>query len=116
MSRYEYPKARLTDMRRIEYAMRALFIAVMPAIVRESDHPYRWKIGVAPLADVANREKMLPRDFISEDGYGITEKARAYLAPLIRGEDPPPYRDGLPQYVRLRNVEVARKLGNTFAI
>ena len=59
---------------------------------------------------VANVEKMLPRDFITTDGYGITAKARAYLAPLIRGEDPPPFKDGLPQYVRLKNVAVPKKL------
>jgi 6-phosphofructokinase 1 len=90
--------------------------AVMPAIVRVSDRPYRWKIGIAPLTEIANREKMLPRDFISGDGYGITVKARLYLAPLIKGEAPPPYRDGLPRYVRLRNVAVPKKLAATFDI
>ena len=90
--------------------------AVMPAIVRVSDRPYRWKIGVAPLDRIANREKMLPRDFITPDGYGITGKARAYLSPLIRGEVPPPYRDGLPQYARLRNVEVPKKLAAAFEV
>jgi 6-phosphofructokinase 1 len=90
--------------------------AVMPAIVRVSDRPYRWKIGVAPLTEVANKEKMLPRDFITPDGFGITRSARAYLSPLIRGEAPPPFKDGLPQYVRLRNVEVPKKLETTFSI
>jgi 6-phosphofructokinase 1 len=85
--------------------------AVMPAITRTSDKPYRWKITVAPLSKVANFEKKLPRDFITRDGFGITDKARAYLAPLIRGEDFPPFKDGLPQYVRLRNVAVPKKLG-----
>ena len=90
--------------------------AVMPAIVRVSNRPYRWKIGIAPLTEIANREKMLPRDFISRDGYGITSKARMYLAPLIKGEAPPPYRDGLPRYVRLRNVAVPKKLAATFDV
>ncbi len=90
--------------------------AVMPAIVRVSDRPYRWKIGIAPLTEVANKEKMLPRDFITPDGYAITPSARAYLSPLIRGEAPPPFKDGLPQYVRLRNVEVPKKLATTFAV
>jgi len=90
--------------------------AVMPAITRVSDRPYRWKITAAPLRDVANKEKMLPRDFISADGYGITDKARAYLAPLMKGEAPPPYRDGLPQYVRLKNIEVPKKLDTAFEI
>jgi len=90
--------------------------AVMPAITRTSDKPYRWKITAAPLAKVANVEKKLPRDFITRDGYGITAKARAYLAPLIRGEDPPPFKDGLPQYVRLKNVAVAKKLAGEFKV
>jgi 6-phosphofructokinase 1 len=90
--------------------------AVMPAIKRVSDKPYRWKIEVAPLDAVANKEKMLPRDFISRDGYGITAKARAYLGPLMRGEDPPPFKDGLPQYVRLKNAPVPRKLATEFKV
>ncbi|MCC7490350.1 MAG: 6-phosphofructokinase [Gammaproteobacteria bacterium] len=84
--------------------------AVMPTIVRKSDRPYRWTIGTAPLARVANREKMMPRHFITADGFGITAAARRYLAPLVRGEDYPPYRDGLPDYVRLRNIPVPKKL------
>jgi 6-phosphofructokinase 1 len=90
--------------------------AVMPAITRVSDKPYRWKITEAPLEKVANVEKMLPKDFIAKDGFGITDKARRYLAPLIRGEDPPPYKDGLPQYVRLKNVAVPRKLATEFKV
>jgi len=84
---------------------------VMPIVVRSSDKPYRWKIGEADLAKVANREKMMPRRFISSDGFGITAAARRYLEPLIRGEDYPPYaRDGLPKYVRLKNLLVPKKL------
>ena len=89
--------------------------SVMPTIVRVADRPYRWKIGVAKLEDVANREKMLPRDYITADGLHITAKARRYLAPLIKGEDYPPYKDGLPQYVVLRNAPVRRKLRTAFA-
>jgi len=88
--------------------------AVMPAIVRVSDKPYRWKIGIAPLDRVANVEKKVPRDFITADGFGITAKARRYLSPLLRGEAYPPFRDGLPRYVRLKNVAVAKKLGSGF--
>ena len=83
----------------------------MPAILRTSDKPYKWKIGVAQLKDVANVEKMMPRNFITADGFGITEKCRTYLSPLIKGEDYPPYKDGLPQYVRLKNIAVPKKLG-----
>jgi 6-phosphofructokinase len=85
--------------------------SVMPAIKRVSNRPYKWKIEIAELKDVANKEKFMPRDFISEDGFGITAKCRQYLAPLIQGEDYPPYKNGLPQYVRLKNVGVKKKLG-----
>lgn len=90
--------------------------AVMPTIVRTSDKPYQWTIGVAKLADVANREKSLPRDFISADGFGITAKARRYLAPLIQGEDYPPYKNGMPQYVVLKNAAVPKKLNTDFKV
>ena len=78
--------------------------AVMPAIRRLSDSPYRWDIIEAPLSEVANREKLLPAEFISTDGFGVTEAARRYLAPLIVGEAYPPFKNGLPDYVRLQNV------------
>jgi 6-phosphofructokinase 1 len=84
--------------------------AVMATIVRKADRPYRWAIGKAPLAKVANQEKMMPRRFITPDGFGITAAARRYLAPLVQGEAYPPYRNGLPDYVALRNVAVAKKL------
>ncbi len=84
--------------------------AVMPTVDRVSDKPYKWKVGVAPLSKVANVEKFMPRDFITADGFGITAKCRTYLLPLIKGEDYPPFKDGLPQYVRLKNVAVPKKL------
>jgi 6-phosphofructokinase 1 len=94
----------------VEYAAKGMN-AVMPVIVRTSDKPYRWKIEPAPLAKIANHEKKLPKGFIRADGYGITAAARRYLEPLIRGEDPPPYgKDGIPNYVRLKNVGVKKKL------
>jgi 6-phosphofructokinase 1 len=90
--------------------------AVMPTIVRVSDDPYQWKTGSVELAEVANVEKMMPRDYISEDGFGITESCRRYLQPLIVGEDYPPYTNGLPQYVVLKNVAVPKKLGTQFTL
>ncbi len=88
--------------------------AVMPTIIRSSNKPYRWKIGSAKLSRVANVEKMMPKSFISKDGFSITQKCRDYLAPLIKGEDYPPYKDGLPQYVTLKNVAVTKKLADEF--
>lgn len=84
--------------------------AVMPTIERLSDAPYKYRIGMAPLAKVANVEKFMPRDFISKDGFGITEKCRRYLRPLIQGEDYPRFTNGLPRYVSLKNVAVPKKL------
>jgi 6-phosphofructokinase 1 len=90
--------------------------AVMPVIRRTSDDPYRWKIESAPLSKVANKEKMLPKRYITKDGFGITASARRYLAPLIRGEDYPPYVNGLPKYVTLKNVPVKAKLQTKFVV
>ena len=84
--------------------------AVMPTVERLSDVPYKYRIGVADLAKVANVEKFMPRDFITKDGFGITDKCRRYLTPLIQGEDYPKYKAGLPVYVTLKNVAVAQKL------
>jgi len=90
--------------------------AVMPTIVRKSNNPYKWTIGVTKLAKVANVEKMMPRNYITKDGMGITERCRTYLLPLIKGEDYPPYKNGLPQYVVLKNVAVPKKLKGDFEI
>jgi ATP-dependent phosphofructokinase / diphosphate-dependent phosphofructokinase len=90
--------------------------AVMPTIVRKSDKPYRWTIGEAPLGAVANEEKKVPRHFITEDGFGITAAGRRYLAPLIVGEDHPPFKNGLPVYVELKGKPVRKRLKTTFVI
>lgn len=82
----------------------------MASIVRTNDNPYRWTVGETDLATVANVERGLPADYISEDGFGITAACRAYLAPLIEGDAPPPYVGGLPDYVRLLNTPVAKRL------
>ncbi len=94
----------------VEYAL-AGHNSVMPTIERVSNTPYSWKVGMAELANVANVEKMMPEDYISKDGFGISDACREYLSPLIEGEDYPPYKNGLPDYVRLKNIGVPRKLG-----
>ena len=99
----------------VEFALRGRN-AVMPVIVRKSAKPYRWSIGEAPLNAIANQEKKVPRKFITADGFGITAAARAYLKPLIGGEDYPPYRDGLPVYVTLKGVSVVKRLRTPFVL
>lgn len=90
--------------------------AVMPVIKRVSDEPYRWCIDEAPLSRIANKEKMVPRRYISADGFSITPACRRYLAPLIRGEDYPPYINGLPKHAKLKKVRVAKKLRTIFVV
>ena len=90
--------------------------AVMPVIVRKASRPYKWTIGHVPLADVANVEKKLPREYVTEDGFGITDACRRYLEPLIAGEAYPPYRNGLPEYVRIKGVPVRKRLKTEFKL
>ena len=84
--------------------------AVMPIIIRGKGRKYTWRIGEAKLADVANVEKTMPRKYISGDGFHITALARAYFSPLIQGEDYPEFKNGIPQYARLKKRLVAKKL------
>ncbi len=93
----------------VEYAVKGMN-GVMPAVKRLSSKPYKWEIVAAPLGEIANREKKMPRDFITPDGFHITQKCRNYLQPLIAGEAYPPYVNGLPAYVTLKNVAVRKKL------
>jgi len=90
--------------------------AVMPVIERLSDEPYRWRVSAVPLDQVANVERTLPAEFIRDDGFGVTPAALRYLSPLIQGEDHPPWHDGLPRYVSLRNVLVPKRLQQSFEI
>jgi len=90
--------------------------AVMPAIIRGTGEEYSWTIEEAPLAEIANVEKMMPAEYISEDGFGITEAAHAYFLPLIQGEDYPPYKNGVPHYTKLKKVKAEKKLSEGFDI
>ena len=108
-SKSDVEQAYATGKAAVEYAIKG-HNSVMPAIKRISNKPYKWKIEMAPLSKVANVEKMMPKSFISKDGFGITKKCREYLEPLIRGEDYPVYnKNGLPKYVQLKRVMVAKK-------
>ena len=93
----------------VEFAL-AGHNAVMPTIERLSDSPYQYRIGMAPLSAVANVEKFMPPEFITADGFGITEACKRYLRPLIQGEDYPAFSNGMPVFATLKNVAVPRKL------
>lgn len=109
-SKVDHEHAWAVGEKAVEYALAGKH-GVMPVIRRSSDAPYRWKIEPAPLGKLANTEKKIPKNFIRKDGYGISEACRRYLAPLARGEAPPPFgKDGLPVYVTLKNVAVKAKL------
>ena len=108
-SKSDVDQAYATGKAAVQYALQG-HNSVMPAIKRISNKPYKWKIEMAPLSKVANVEKMMPQNFISKDGFSITKKCRDYLEPLMKGEDYPPYKNGLPKYVTLKKVAVAKKL------
>jgi len=114
-SRVDVEQAYAVGKAAVELAARGVN-AVMPSIVRKSSKPYRWVIGQVPLAQVANKEKKLPPGYIRADGFGITEACRRYLEPLIAGEAYPPYKNGLPDYARIKGVAVRRKLSGEFKI
>ncbi|WP_293649921.1 6-phosphofructokinase [Thiolapillus sp.] len=87
--------------------------SIMPTVDRKSSSPYQWEIGMAPLSEVANVEKMMPMEFITEDGFGITDGCKEYLYPLIQGEAYPEYDDnGMPRYVTMKGIAVPRKLAD----
>lgn len=90
--------------------------AVMPIIVRVQAKPYVWKIGEAPLSEVANQEKKMPIHFITDDGFGITKECREYLEPLIAGENFPPFDNGLPRVAKLKNTLAEKKLRADFQL
>ncbi len=97
----------------VEYALKGTN-GVMLTLERTSDTPYQWQIGTVPLEKVANIEKGLPREFISDNGMHITSACRQYLQPLIAGEDYPPYRNGIPEYIRLKNTIIEKKIEKAF--
>jgi 6-phosphofructokinase 1 len=99
----------------VEFALKGKN-AVMPVIVRKSSKPYRWSIGEAPLSQIANREKLVPRNFITAEGFGITSACRRYLLPLINGEGYPPYAQGMPIYAELRAARVTKRLRKRFPL
>ncbi len=104
-------QAYATGKAAVEYALAGKG-SIMTTIVRTNQQPYQWEVGEALLSEVANVEKFMPRDFITEDGFGITEKCKQYLYPLIEGENYPPYKNGLPDYVTLKNETITKKLAS----
>ena len=112
-SRTDVQQAYAVGKAAVEFAIQG-HTAIMPTIVRVSDRPYTWTIGMAKLEDVANKEKQMPREFISADGFHITQACRTYLVPLVQGEDYPPFKNGLPDYVTLENRAVPKKLHTDF--
>jgi 6-phosphofructokinase 1 len=114
-SKTDVTQAYAVGRKAVEFAL-AGENAVMPIIKRTADKPYRWTIDKVSLSKVANRDKTMPRNFISKDGFGITARCRTYLEPLIQGEDYPPYRHGLPRYAQLKLKPVTRLLGTNFVL
>ena len=82
----------------------------MVKIVRVQNNPYKWSLGLQPLGEIANVEHLVPRDWISEDGFMPNEKFIEYVRPLIEGEVKFPIEGGLPKYVTLEKSRVEKKL------
>ena len=99
----------------VEYAL-AGKNSIMVTIERNKSADYSWSLGEAPLEDIANQEKKMPKNYITKDGYGVTQEGKDYLSPLIQGEDYPPYKNGIPQYTKLANIPVKKKLKNHFKV
>jgi 6-phosphofructokinase 1 len=114
-SKTDVSQAYAVGKKAVEFAL-AGENAVMPVIVRTSAKPYRWTVDKVKLSRVANREKKMPRNFITKDGFGITERCRTYLEPLIQGEDYPPYQRGLPRYANLKCKPVPKLLAADFML
>ena len=112
-SKTDVDQAYAVGYRAVELAVQGKS-SIMVSIERDSAKEYNWSLGEAPLEKVANMEKKMPRSFITKDGFGITQEARDYLQPLISGEDHPPYKNGLPDYVVLNNIMVPKRLNDTF--
>ena len=112
-SKTDVDQAYAVGKRAVELAVQGKS-SVMVSIERGAGKQYSWSLGEASLEKVANMEKKMPRSFITKDGFGITQKARDYLQPLIAGEDHPPYKNGLPDYVALKNIMVPKKLNEIF--
>lgn len=112
-SRVDVEQARALGRAAVKLALEGQ-TGVLPIILRRSDDPYRWEIGSARLEEVANRERKLPPEYLREDGFGISAAGRRYLEPLIRGEDYPPYANGLPCYARLTPRRVTPLLPESF--
>ena len=84
--------------------------SIMPIIVRKKSKPYSWDIGKVKLSKVANVERKMPKNFISKDGFGITQSCKNYLSPLIQGEPMTPFKDGVIHTASLKNRLVRKKL------
>ena len=106
-SKTDLDQAYAVGKKAVEFAL-AGKNAVMPVIKRLSNKPYKWKIESASLSKVANVEKTLPKGYISKDGFTISNKGIDYLTPLIQGEPPLEFKNGIPVVAKLKNVLVKK--------
>ena len=106
-SKTDLDQAYAVGKKAVEFAL-AGKNAVMPVIKRLSNKPYKWKIESTSLSKVANVEKTLPKGYISKDGFTISNKGIDYLTPLIQGEPPLEFKNGIPVVAKLKNVLVKK--------
>ncbi|MBH44686.1 MAG: 6-phosphofructokinase [Gammaproteobacteria bacterium] len=108
-SKIDVQQAYTLGMEAIKYA-KIKKSGIMLTIDSKKSKKYSWSIGYTDLKNVANKEKRLPKKYISNDGYAITQSCRQYISNLINGEDYPKYKNGLPLYSKLRKILIKKKL------
>ena len=73
----------------------------MATIVRESTEPYVYSVSHSDIAEIANKVKEVPREFINAEGNNVTDECVRYILPLIEGENSPEFKHGLPVHIVL---------------
>ena len=102
-SKTDVDEAYLAGQMAVKYAVEGK-TDYMVAFEREQGSDYQCNIKLIKLDDVANKEKKVPREWITEDGTGLNEKYIEYAMPLVQGQSSPPFINGLPKYAKLKKV------------
>jgi ATP-dependent phosphofructokinase / diphosphate-dependent phosphofructokinase len=82
----------------------------MVTLLRGDHDHYTVETGLAPLSDIANGVKKLPREWINEDGVSLNHQFQRFALPLIQGETVVPYDNGLPAFAKLDKNRIDKQL------
>ncbi|MEO7597649.1 MAG: 6-phosphofructokinase [Opitutus sp.] len=109
-SKTDSDEAYLAGQAAVEAAIRGETDKMVTLLRGDAEH-YTCETGLAPLSDIANGVKKLPREWINEDGTSMNFQFLRYAQPLIQGEITVPYDNGVPVFARLDKVRVEKTLG-----